>query len=188
MASLLPQHLIGLFRVLDMPFHQQADGNTAADVIISDMRMPMMSGTEYLKAVRERWPDSFRIVLTGFADMDSMVSAVNEGGINAYLSKPWDDMQLIQTIRGGLERKHLVDERNALLALTARQNDELTFLNEGLEDAVRARTAELKQSSAFLELTNKKLKRTFIQPCACFPTWLNCVWGIWADTASGSPI
>ncbi len=134
-----------------------------ADVIISDMHMhmPAMNGAEFLKVARERWPDSFRILLTGFADMETIVSAVNEGGINAYLSKPWDDMQLIHTVRAGLERKHLLDERNMLLALTARQNDELTFLNEGLEDAVRARTAELKQSSNFLELSNKKLKESF---------------------------
>jgi response regulator RpfG family c-di-GMP phosphodiesterase len=139
-----------------------------ADVIISDMRMPMMSGAELFKQVRERWPDSFRIVLTGFADMETIVSAINEGGVNAYLNKPWDDVQLIQTIRGGLERKLLLDERNALLALTARQNAELNFLNEGLEDAVRARTAELKQSSTFLELTNKKLKESFFTTLSVF--------------------
>ena len=133
-----------------------------ADVIISDMRMPMMNGAEFLKQAREHWPDSYRIILTGFADMEAMVSAVNEGGVNAYLNKPWDDLQLLQTVRGALERKRLVDERNALLALTARQNEELTFLNEGLEDAVRARTAELKQSSTFLELSNKKLKESFL--------------------------
>jgi response regulator RpfG family c-di-GMP phosphodiesterase len=132
-----------------------------ADVIISDMHMPVVDGAEFLKEARERWPDSYRIVLTGFADMETIVTAVNEGGINAYLGKPWDDMQLVHTVRAGLERKQLRDERNALLALTARQNEELTFLNEGLEDAVRARTAELKQSSNFLELSNKKLKESF---------------------------
>lgn len=139
-----------------------------ADVIISDMRMPTMNGAEFLKKARERWPDSFRIMLTGFADMDSTVAAVNEGGINVYLSKPWDDVQLLQAVRGGFERKRLVDERNALLALTARQNEELNFLNEGLEDAVRARTAELKQSSTFLELSNKKLKESFLATLEVF--------------------
>jgi response regulator RpfG family c-di-GMP phosphodiesterase len=133
-----------------------------ADVIISDMRMPEMGGAEFLKQVRDRWPDSGRILLTGFADISSTVSAVNEGGIHAYLSKPWDDTQLLQAVRSAAERKRLVDERNALLALTARQNEELSFLNEGLEDAVRARTSELKQSTNFLELSNKKLKESFL--------------------------
>lgn len=139
-----------------------------ADVIVSDMRMPGMSGAEFLKQARERWPESVRILLTGFADMSSTVSAVNEGGIYAYLNKPWNDTQLLQTLQGALERKRLVDERNRLLALTKRQNEELTFLNEGLEDAVRARTAELKQSASFLELSNKKLKDSFLATLCVF--------------------
>ncbi len=132
-----------------------------ADVIISDMRMPAMNGAEFLKRARDGWPDSVRLLLTGFSDAESTVSAVNEGGIHAYLNKPWDDTQLLQAVRGAVDRKNLVDERNALLELTAKQNTELTFLNDGLEDAVRARTAELKQSATFLELGNKKLKENF---------------------------
>ncbi|HEY9099481.1 MAG TPA: HD domain-containing phosphohydrolase [Thiobacillus sp.] len=132
-----------------------------ADVIISDMRMPGMNGAEFLKRARENWPDSVRLLLTGFSDAESTVSAVNEGGIHAYLHKPWDDAHLLQAVRGAVDLKNLVDERNALLELTAKQNTELTFLNEGLEDAVRARTAELKQSATFLELGNKKLKENF---------------------------
>ena len=132
-----------------------------ADVIISDMRMPAMNGAEFLKKARESWPDSVRLLLTGFSDAESTISAVNEGGIHAYLTKPWDDAHLLQAVRSAVERKQLVDERNALLVLTASQNNELTFLNEGLEDAVRARTAELKQSANFLELGNKKLKENF---------------------------
>ena len=132
-----------------------------ADVIVSDMRMPVMDGAAFLKLAREGWPDSVRLLLTGFSNTESIISAINEGGIYMYLNKPWDDAQLLQTVRSAVARKHLVDERNALLALTARQNDELTFLNDGLEDAVRARTAELKQTSNFLELGNKKLKENF---------------------------
>ncbi len=132
-----------------------------ADIIVSDMRMPVMTGSEFFKQARERWPDAYRIMLTGFSDNESTIAAVNEGGINAYVNKPWDDVHLLQVVRGGLERKRLVDERNALLELTRKQNQELSFLNEGLEDAVRARTAELKQSATFLELSNKKLKESF---------------------------
>lgn len=139
-----------------------------ADVIVSDMRMPGMSGAEFLKEARARWPESVRLLLTGFADMASTVSAVNEGGIHAYLNKPWNDTQLLQALREAVDRKRLVDERNRLLELTARQNEELTFLNEGLEDAVRARTAELKQSAAFLELSNKQLKDSFLATLGVF--------------------
>lgn len=139
-----------------------------ADVIISDMRMPGMTGAEFFKQVRERWPDTVRVLLTGFADMSSAVSAINEGGIYSYLDKPWDDAHLLQVVRAALAHKRLIDERNQLLALTAKQNQELSFLNEGLEDAVRARTAELKQASAFLELSNKKLKDSFLTTLRVF--------------------
>lgn len=139
-----------------------------AEVIVSDMRMPHMSGAEFLKQARERWPGSVRILLTGYADVASTVAAVNEGGIHAYLNKPWDEAQLLQTLRGAVERKRLTDERDALLEVTARQNKELAFLNEGLEDAVRARTAELKQTAMFLELSNKKLKESFLTSLRVF--------------------
>ena len=91
------------------------------DVIISDMRMPEMSGAAFLTKAREGWSDCVRLLLTGFSDAESTIAAVNEGGIHAYLNKPWDDTQLLQTVRAAVERKHLVDERNALLVLTARQ-------------------------------------------------------------------
>lgn len=143
-----------------------------ADVIISDMRMPAMSGAELFKHIRDRWPGSGRILLTGFSEVAATIAAVNEGGIHAYLNKPWDDAQLRQAVRGAVERKQLLDERNALLELTARQNQELTFLNEGLEDAVRARTAELKQSSNFLELSNQKLKESFLSTLNVFSNLL----------------
>lgn len=139
-----------------------------ADVIISDMRMPGMTGAEFLKQVRQRWPDTVRILLTGFADMSSAVSAINEGGIYSYLDKPWDDTHLVQVVRAAMAHKRLIDERNQLLALTAKQNEELSFLNEGLEDAVRARTAELKQASGFLELSNRKLKESFLTTLRVF--------------------
>ena len=100
--------------------------------------------------------------------MASTISAVNEGSIHAYLDKPWDDAQLLHVVCGAVDRKRLVDERNALLALTARQNEELNFLNDGLEDAVRARTSELKQSSTFLELSNQKLKESFLATLGVF--------------------
>jgi response regulator RpfG family c-di-GMP phosphodiesterase len=139
-----------------------------ADVIVSDMRMPHMSGAEFLKQACERWPGTLRVILTGYADLASTVAAVNEGGIHAYLNKPWDETQLLQTLRGLVERKRLADERDALLEVTARQNQELTFLNEGLEDAVRARTAELKQTATFLEFSNRKLKESFIASLRVF--------------------
>lgn len=139
-----------------------------ADVVVSDMRMPGMDGTALLKEVLKRWPDTTRIILTGYADINATMGAVNEGGVHRYLTKPWNDEELKLAVRDGLARKRLVDERNRLLVLTERQNQELVFLNEGLEDAVRARTAELRQTASFLELSNKKLKDQFLETLRVF--------------------
>ena len=64
------------------------------DIIISDMRMPGMSGAELLKHCFENYPDMVRVLLTGYSDLDSAIKAVNEGNIYRYISKPWDNDQL----------------------------------------------------------------------------------------------
>ncbi|MFQ3189530.1 MAG: response regulator RpfG family c-di-GMP phosphodiesterase [Paraglaciecola sp.] len=72
-------------------------------LIISDMRMPAMSGAELLKKVATIYPASHRILLTGYSDMVSTISAVNEGKIHRYIHKPWDNEELISLINEGLE-------------------------------------------------------------------------------------
>jgi DNA-binding NtrC family response regulator len=76
-----------------------------ADAIICDMRMPGMSGTEVLKRSLGPAPDAVRVLLTGHADIGSAISAINEGEIFRYLTKPWDDASLLQVLREGLARK-----------------------------------------------------------------------------------
>ncbi len=70
-------------------------------VILSDQRMPEMSGTEFFARVRKLYPDTIRIVLTGYADLDSVTAAINLGAIYKFLTKPWDDDQLREQIREG---------------------------------------------------------------------------------------
>jgi response regulator RpfG family c-di-GMP phosphodiesterase len=118
-------------------------GQHPADVIISDMRMPHMSGAEFLAQVAQRWPDSTRILLTGFADAESTMAAINQGGVSAYLTKPWDDERLRAVVREGVDRAHLRAENQRLQQLTARQNAELLALNHELEQRVAQRTADL---------------------------------------------
>jgi len=69
------------------------------EVIVSDQRMPDMSGTEFFARVRQLYPDSIRIILTGYTDLDSVTSAINRGAIAKFLTKPWDDDQLREQIR-----------------------------------------------------------------------------------------
>ena len=75
------------------------------DVIIADERMPGMSGTHFLAIVRRRYPDTVRIVLSGQASLDAAVQAINEGEIFRFLTKPWNDDELIAVILEGLARR-----------------------------------------------------------------------------------
>ena len=132
------------------------------DLVVSDMRMPEMNGAQFLEQVRNRWPDTMRILLTGYADVGSTIEAINRGEIYRYISKPWDDNQLVLTIRDALESSRLRNENIRLLALTTAQNQELAQLNTGLEQKVAERTAEIQQINSFLNLANDRLKQNFL--------------------------
>lgn len=132
------------------------------DLVISDMRMPEMTGAQFLEQVRQRWPATMRVLLTGYADVSSTIDAINRGEIYRYVSKPWDDNQLALTVRDALESGRLRKENARLLALTQAQNDELTRLNAGLEQKVAERTAEIQQVNSFLNLANDRLKQNFL--------------------------
>lgn len=132
------------------------------DRVISDMRMPEMDGAKFLEQVRARWPDVTRLLLTGYADVASIIEAINRGEIYRYIAKPWDDNDLTLIIRDALERRRLQGENAHLLTLTQRQNEQLRELNASLEQKVRARTDELEQANSFLNLANDKLKQNFL--------------------------
>ncbi|EKE17920.1 MAG: hypothetical protein ACD_10C00210G0001, partial [uncultured bacterium] len=70
-----------------------------AQVVISDQRMPDMSGTEFLSRIRQLYPNTIRMVLTGYTDLESITGAINRGAIYKFLTKPWDDDQLREQIR-----------------------------------------------------------------------------------------
>lgn len=133
----------------------------AVDVVVSDMRMPEMDGAEFLKRVSATWPNTVRILLTGFSDLSSTVTAVNEGQIYRYVSKPWEDADLKLTVTQALERKFLAEERQRLLEVTRVQNEALAALNGQLENKVKARTAELEQMMAMLEYSHEELKNHY---------------------------
>ena len=71
----------------------------SVQVVISDQRMPDMSGTEFLSRVRQLYPHTVRLVLTGYTDLESVTAAINRGAIYKFLTKPWDDDQLREQIR-----------------------------------------------------------------------------------------
>ena len=130
--------------------------------------MPEMDGATFLKAVRQRWPDTVRILLTGYADVTSTVAAINDGEIYRYVSKPWDDTEIVNTVREALERYRLKQENLRLTALTQSQNEELKGLNASLEQKVVERTAELRQALSFVEQSHGELKKSFLTSVQVF--------------------
>ncbi len=144
-----------------------------ADLVISDMRMPEMDGAAFLKQVRQRWPRTLRILLTGYADIGSTVEAINQGEVFRYISKPWDDQDLLLIVRHALERLELERERARLEALTTQQNEELKDLNANLELKVMERTVELRKA-------HEKLKASFLTSIKVFANLIELRGGVLA--------
>jgi response regulator RpfG family c-di-GMP phosphodiesterase len=120
-------------------------------VVVSDHRMPEMEGTRFLEQVKEISPNSIRILLTGYADMNSTIDAINRGSVYRFLSKPWSDPELIVILNQAVTQYNLVRENRRLHELTIRQNLELSYLNQTLEQKVEARTREITQLNRDLE-------------------------------------
>ena len=131
------------------------------DVVVSDMKMPEMSGAEFLTQVAENYPKTVRILMTGYADIESAAEAINKGRIFGYISKPWNDEDLQKTIERGLEITFLERERDELLVLSQQQNEKLKNFNQELEIEVKRRTEELEQTAAFLDKTLNELKGAY---------------------------
>ncbi|ODN41938.1 response regulator [Piscirickettsia litoralis] len=84
------------------------------DLIISDMRMPEMDGAEFLYQSQKIQPNTIRILLTGYADIDSVTKAVNQGKIHNYLHKPWEHDDLITIINDSLEKVSFAKRKNTI--------------------------------------------------------------------------
>lgn len=131
------------------------------NAVLSDMRMPGMDGVQLLEKVRLGWPHVARLLLTGQADLGSTIAAINRGWLHRYITKPWNDDELVLTFRQVAQIQQLDAEKQALERLTQQQNDELTALNEGLEARVALRTGELAAA-------NDKLKRNYLTSIKAF--------------------
>ncbi|MCX8023230.1 MAG: response regulator [Syntrophorhabdaceae bacterium] len=130
-------------------------------VIVSDQRMPEMSGSEFLEKAREISPDSIRIILTGYADVNVAIDAINRGGAYRYITKPWNDDELIMLINQGADTYRLIKENRYLTELTKKQNEELQKWNSELEIFVQQQTIELTRQNQELAKLNETLKKKF---------------------------
>lgn len=143
------------------------------DLVISDARMPGMDGPTLLAEIRRKYPWCIRILLTGYADITSTIKAINDGQIYRYISKPWDDDELRLTIRQALAFQYSERRRLALEKLTRKQNKELQALNASLEDKVRERTEELKETADMLDLAYKELRQSYVTTTEVFSALIN---------------
>jgi response regulator RpfG family c-di-GMP phosphodiesterase len=138
------------------------------DLIISDMRMPHMDGAEFLAQAALGWPETMRILLTGYADIESTIAAVNNGKIYCYCSKPWEDNDLKILVANALEQKQLREQRQQLFEIVNRQNQQLKELNASLEEKVEKRTEQLKKSLLKLDQAHSTLKKQYTDSVKVF--------------------
>lgn len=127
-------------------------------VVISDQRMPEMSGTEFLTHVRERFPNAVRIILSGYTDIDTITDVINKGHIYKFLLKPWNDDSLKMEISRALDYYELVNLNKSLHQRVLEQNEELKRYNESLEQMIKSRTLELEIQNEVLELSREILE------------------------------
>lgn len=104
--------------------------NRAIDVVVSDEKMPGMSGTEFLAVVQKEYPATIRIVLTGHASLDTAIKAINEGSIFRFMTKPCNPSELAVTIRQALQQKQLIDGSRRMLGMLKKQSSMLDRLEE----------------------------------------------------------
>jgi signal transduction histidine kinase len=138
------------YRVLTSVSGQQAIEilrTDSVELILTDQRMPGMSGDQFLREARRLKPDAIRMLFTGYADIQAVISAVNEGHIFRYILKPWDSGELESIIRQGVEQYELLAERKRLVAELQAANAELLQANKELARAGQLKTAFIEVAS-----------------------------------------
>ncbi len=128
-------------------------------VIISDQRMPEMTGVEFLSKVKELYPDTVRIVLSGYTELNSVTDAINRGAIYKFLTKPWEDDLLRANVEEAFHR-HEMKLENARLSLELQAaNRNLLLINQELEQRVEEKTREAMRNLDVLRVSQDILER-----------------------------
>lgn len=115
------------------------DGNNV-DAVISDESMPGMSGSEFLAIVRQKYPETVRIILTGHASLESAIRAINEGEIYRFFTKPCSVVDIAITVRRALEQRELLRQSRRLLQITKRQSALIESLEKKYPGITRIKT------------------------------------------------
>jgi signal transduction histidine kinase len=120
-------------------------------VLLTDQRMPGMSGVELLRQARGEYPEAIRLLFTGYADINAVIDAINQGSVYRYITKPWAPGELEAVVRQAAEQYDLLVERKRLLAELKAKNQELEKANRELREA-----NELKE--AFIRVASHELR------------------------------
>jgi response regulator RpfG family c-di-GMP phosphodiesterase len=127
-------------------------------LVVSDQRMPDMSGTEFLSRVKDAYPNIMRIILTGYTEVDTITESINKGHIYKFFLKPWNDNTLKLEFRQALEQYDLIQANKRLDDTIVQQNRQLKEINECLEAMVEERTTEIALKNKALELSHAILE------------------------------
>ncbi|MBD2082114.1 response regulator [Leptolyngbya sp. FACHB-17] len=142
-----PDNLDLLYRTFYREFKvlRAENGPTALDildregdiaVIISDQRMPMMSGTEFLSLTVSKYPDIIRIILTGYTDVEDLVEAINSGKVFKYVTKPWSDTELREVVKSAIDTHTLLKTRTEELRRTLQRESLLNAITSTIRSAL----------------------------------------------------
>ncbi|HEU0188587.1 MAG TPA: response regulator [Gallionella sp.] len=127
-------------------------------VIISDQRMPGMTGTEFLSKVKELYPETVRIVLSGYTELNSVTEAINRGAIYKFLTKPWEDDLLRANVDEAFQRYEMKIENDRLNQGIREANEKLQRANQELEERVEKKSREILLNLNVLRLSQEVLE------------------------------
>ncbi|MCW9023832.1 MAG: response regulator [Gammaproteobacteria bacterium] len=127
-------------------------------VILSDQRMPEMTGVQFLSKVRETYPDTVRMVLSGYTDLNTVTEAINQGAIYKFLTKPWEDELLRANVEEAFRYYELGRENERLTQELKEANIELEKINQGLEQRVEEKTREVLLNMHALQVSQEVLE------------------------------
>lgn len=116
-------------------------------VVLSDQRMPGMTGVDFFSKIKNKYPDALKLILTGYSDIEAVVGAINDGQVFRYLTKPWNPVELDLAIEEAFEKHDLITNNRKLM-------QQLHDANVFLEEKVKERTSELEKANHRLKALN----------------------------------
>lgn len=140
-----------------LDFIQKAEHQLS--MILSDQRMPGMEGTQLLEKARTITPETVRFLITGHADINAISAAVNRGAVHRFITKPWDNNNLLEMVKSGLQYYELVVENRNLFALAKKQNTHLYSRSQELKEKAAAHKRVIIQKERQIVKLKKRLEK-----------------------------